>query len=259
MTAPRSAPLAGKTALVTGASSGIGAATARILAANGASVVLAARRIERLADLAGELAALGAPAEVVGVDVRDALAVEEALGAPSGRAFDIAVANAGLGLGLAKLPDGDPDDWATMLDTNVKGVLHTIRAALPGMRARGQGDLVLIGSVAGRQIYPGGGVYNASKHAVRALYEALRLDNVGSGVRFTTVDPGMVESEFSLVRFAGDRARAGQVYEGLDALSPADVADAILYAVTRPAHVNVGELVLWPTAQASTRDVARRS
>lgn len=254
MPAPAPPPLAGRVALVTGASSGIGAATARALALAGARVVLAARRVERLEALASELGATSGGAEVVALDVRDHASVEAAL---AGRAFDIAVANAGLGLGLSKLPDGDPADWAAMLDTNVKGVLHTIRAVLPSMRARGQGDLVLLGSVAGRQVYPGGNVYNATKHAVRALYEALRLDNIGSGVRFTTVDPGMVETEFSLVRFRGDREAAGRVYAGLTALSPGDVADAILYAVSRPPHVNIGEIVLWPTAQASTRDVAR--
>ena len=253
--APRAARLNGKLALVTGASSGIGAATARALAGEGARLVLAARRTEKLAALAAELARAGAPAEVVALDVRDAASVDAAL---AGREFDIAVANAGLGLGLTKLPDGAPADWATMIDTNVKGVLHTIRATLPAMRRRGHGDLVLLGSVAGRQVYPGGNVYNATKHAVRALYEALRLDNLGSGVRFTTVDPGMVETEFSLVRYAGDADAARKVYQGLTPLSPADVADAILYAVTRPPHVNIGELVLWPTAQASTRDVARQ-
>jgi 3-hydroxy acid dehydrogenase/malonic semialdehyde reductase len=253
-TPPRPTSLAGQLALVTGASSGIGAATARALAGAGARLVLAARRTERLAALAAELAHGGAPAEVVALDVRDAASMDRAL---AGREFHIAVANAGLGLGLTKLPEGDPADWATMIDTNVKGVLHTIRAVLPAMRRRGAGDLVLLGSVAGRQVYPGGNVYNATKHAVRALYEALRLDNLGTGVRFTTVDPGMVETEFSLVRYAGDAEAARKVYQGLTPLTPADVADAILYAVTRPPHVNVGELVLWPTAQASTRDVAR--
>src|SRR5688572_25419613 len=149
---PRTAPLAGRFALVTGASSGIGAATARALAGAGAQLVLAARRTERLADLAAELARDGAAAEVVALDVRDAASVDRAL---AGREFDIAIANAGLGLGLTKLPDGSPEDWATMIDTNVKGVLHTIRAVLPAMRRRGAGDLVLLGSVAGRQVYPG--------------------------------------------------------------------------------------------------------
>jgi NADP-dependent 3-hydroxy acid dehydrogenase YdfG len=144
-----------------------------------------------------------------------------------------------------------------MIDTNVKGVLHVLRHALPGMIARGSGDVVLIGSVAGRQVYPGGNVYCATKWAVRALYESLRLDAAGSGVRFTTVDPGMVQTDFSLVRFRGDAERAEAVYRGVTPLSAADVADAVLWAVTRPAHVNVGEIVLWASAQASTTVVRR--
>jgi NADP-dependent 3-hydroxy acid dehydrogenase YdfG len=145
-----------------------------------------------------------------------------------------------------------------MIDTNVKGLLHTVRATLPAMIERGSGDVVLLGSVAGRQVYPGGNVYCATKHAVRALYEALRLDAAGKGIRFTTVDPGLVETEFSVVRFRGDTTRAAKTYAGIDVLTPADVADAILYAVTRPPHVNVGEIVLWPTDQASTTVVKRR-
>jgi NADP-dependent 3-hydroxy acid dehydrogenase YdfG len=132
-----------------------------------------------------------------------------------------------------------------------------IRAVLPGMIERGRGDLVLLGSVAGRQVYPGGNVYNATKHAVRALYEALRLDAAGTGVRFCTVDPGMVATEFSLVRFEGDQERARAVYQGMQPLTPDDVADAIRFAVTRPPHVNIGEIVLWPTDQASTTMVRR--
>jgi len=140
----------------------------------------------------------------------------------------------------------------------VKGVLHAIHAVLPGMIARGRGDVVLLGSVAGRQVYPGGAVYCATKHAVRAIYETLRLDAAGSGVRFTTVDPGMVgETEFSRIRFRGDEARAKAVYQGVDYLKPEDVAEAILWAVTRPARVNVGEIVLWASAQASTTVLTR--
>ncbi len=243
-------PLAGRRALVTGASSGIGRATARALAAAGAGVHLVARREERLAELAEEL---GGDATFTAADVRDAGAVSTLF---EGQAFDLVVANAGLGRGVAPLHEGDSDDWAEMIDTNVKGVLHTVRAALPALRAAGQGDLVLLGSVAGRQVYPGGNVYNASKHAVRAIYEALRLDEFGSGIRFTTVDPGLVETEFSLVRL-GDQNAADSVYEGMTPLTPEDVADAIRYAVTRPPHVNIGEIVLWPTEQASTRDVHR--
>jgi len=243
-------PLAGKRALVTGASSGIGAATARALAALGARVTLVARRADRLEALASDLEG----ADVKVADVRDA---SQVMALFDGAEYDVVVANAGLARGVAPLHSGDPEDWATMIDTNVKGVLHTVRAALPGMRERGRGDLVILGSVAGRQVYPGGNVYNATKHAVKAVYDACRLDEFGSGVRFTTVDPGLVETEFSMVRLE-DEAAAKAVYDGMSPLRPEDVADAIAYAVTRPPHVNVGEIVLWPTDQASTRDVHRR-
>ena len=244
-------PLESKRALITGASAGIGAATARALSARGAKVTLVARRAERLEALAKELPG----AEVRAADVRDPKAVQALF---DREPFDVVVANAGLGLGVAPLHEGEVEDWSTMIDTNVKGVLHTVRAALPAMRGNGSGDMVLLGSVAGRQVYPGGNVYNATKHAVRALYEALRLDEAGSGLRFTTVDPGMVESEFSLVRL-GDQDAAARVYDGMTPLRPEDVADAIAFAVTRPPHVNIGEIVLWPTDQASTRDVHRRN
>ncbi|HJM57016.1 MAG: NAD(P)-dependent oxidoreductase [Planctomycetes bacterium] len=237
-------------ALVTGASAGIGAASARALHAAGAQVLLAARRTDRLQALAEELPG----SETVQLDVRDPSAVQAAL---ADRAIDIAVLNAGLARGAGPLQEGDPADWDEMLDTNVKGVLHCARAVLPGMLERGAGDMVLLGSVAGRQVYPGGNVYNASKFAVHALYQALRLDAGGRGVRFTTLDPGMVETEFAEVRYRGDKAQAKAVYEGMQPLTPEDVADALIYAVTRPAHVNVGEIVLWPTCQSSTRDVAR--
>ena len=256
---PQAAPLSGRRALITGASSGIGAATAQALVELGASVVLTARRVDRLAELESTLSGLRAGAATTAAcDVRDAAAVasvfeaQEAASTP----IDLVVANAGLGLGVSPIQSGDPDDWSTMIDTNVKGVLHTVRAALPGLRKRGGGDLVLLGSVAGRQVYPGGNVYNATKHAVKAIYDALRLDNVGSGIRFTTVDPGMVETEFSVVRL-GDQAKADAVYDGMSPLTARDVADAICYALTRPSHVNIGEIVLWPTDQASTRDVHR--
>ena len=248
-------PLRDKLALVTGASSGIGLETARALAKAGAKLVLAARRVERLRELAQELAATGG-AEAISLDVRDKKRVDAALG---GRTFDIVVANAGLGRGLGPLQAGDAADWDEMLDTNVKGLLHTLRATLPAMLARERGDVVVLGSVAGRQVYPGGNVYCASKFAVRALYEALRLDAAGKGVRFTTVDPGLVETEFSLVRFRGDKERAQKTYAGLECLTPADVADAILFALTRPRHVNVGEIVMWPTDQASTTVVKRNT
>jgi serine 3-dehydrogenase len=242
--------LDGRLALITGASAGIGLALARRLSGEGCRVVLAARRIDKLEAVAAELDR----AEAIALDVRDPEAVRAAL---EGRAFDIAVANAGMARGTDPIQGVRPDDWDEMIDTNIKGVLAVVRAVLPGMIERGSGDFVLLGSVAGRQVYPGGNVYCATKHAVRALYEALRIDAAGKGVRFTTVDPGMVETEFSRVRFRGDDERASAVYQGFTPLEPADVADAIAYAVTRPPHVNVGEIVLWPTDQASTTIVKR--
>ncbi len=247
---PRTSALAGRAALVTGASAGIGAAAARQLHAAGARVVLSARRRERLDDLAAELD----DAEVRPLDVRDADAVAQLLGDD---AFDIVLANAGMARGVEPLQEGAIADWDDMIDTNLKGLLHVVRATLPGMIERGAGDILMIGSVAGRQVYPGGNIYCATKHAVRAVYEALRVDAAGTGVRFTTIDPGMVETEFALVRFRGDAERAAGIYAGMEPLSPDDVADAVVWAVTRPPHVNVGELVLWPTAQASTTIVTR--
>lgn len=239
-------------ALVTGASSGIGEAIARALTEAGCRVVLAARRRDRLEALAAELPG----SRVALLDVRDPAAVAAAV---DGLELDLVVANAGLAYGTEPVQQSSPEEFAEVLDTNVKGVLNVARATLPGMIERGRGDFVTIGSVAGRQVYPGGTVYCASKHAVRAIYEGLRLDCVGSGVRFTTVDPGMVETDFSLVRFRGDADRAKAVYTGVDALTPADVADAVRYAVSRPPHVNVGEIVLWASAQASTTSLTRRA
>jgi NADP-dependent 3-hydroxy acid dehydrogenase YdfG len=245
-------PLKDKTAFVTGASSGIGAATARALAAAGARVLLAARRKDRLAAVAAECPG----SETVALDVRAADAVRAAV---EGRAFDVVLANAGMALGVDKLPDGDPADWSTVIDTNVKGVLHVLSAALPAMAARGSGDVVLLGSVAGRQVYPGGNVYCATKFAVHGLYQSLRLDMKDSGLRYTTVDPGLVETNFSTVRLRGDAEKAKAVYAGFEPLLPEDVADAILYAVTRPARVNIGEIVMWAGAQASTTYVRRET
>ncbi len=245
-------PLAGRRALVTGASVGIGKATALRLFEMGAQLTLLARRKDRL-----EAVARDAPgSEIVAADVRDAERLAREL---SGKEFDVVVANAGLAIGVDKLPGGSPAEWSTVLDTNVKGVLHVLAAVLPRMVARGRGDVVMLGSVAGRQVYPGGAVYCASKHAVRAIYEGLRLDLAGSGLRFTTIDPGLVGgTEFSDVRMRGDKERARAVYAGLEPLRPEDVADAIAWAITRPPHVNVGEIVMWASAQASTTVVTRK-
>ncbi|HTF90555.1 MAG TPA: SDR family NAD(P)-dependent oxidoreductase, partial [Planctomycetota bacterium] len=195
-------------ALVTGASAGIGAATARALSAAGARLLLVARRADRLEALARELPG----SRVIALDVRDAEAVQKALGKER---VDIAVVNAGLGLGMGPLDEGSTEDWSTMIDTNIKGLLHTLRAVTPGMRVRASGDVVLLGSVAGRQVYPNGNVYCATKFAVRAIYEAMRLDFAGVGLRVCTVDPGMVETDFSRVRFKGDEEKAKRVYAGV--------------------------------------------
>ena len=241
-------PLTERHVLITGASAGIGAATARRLAADGARLTLVARREERLQALAAELG----NARIHVADVRD----PEAFAALADDVPDVLILNAGLARGTQIVQHNTPAEVDDMIDTNIKGYLHLLRAFLPAMQARGTGDVVLLGSVAGRQVYPGGGVYCMTKHAVRALYESLRVDSAGHGIRFTTVDPGMVETEFSDVRL-GDADKAKAVYAGFDALQPDDIADVIHFAVTRPAHVNLGELVVWPTAQASTTRVER--
>lgn len=192
--------------------------------------------------------------------MRDRAAVEAALGGlPAGwREVDVLVNNAGLGRGLDPLPEGDPDGWDEMVDTNVKGLLYVTRAVTPGMVARRRGHVVNLGSIAGHQVYPGGAVYCSTKHAVKAITRGLRMDLHGTGVRVSTVDPGMVETEFSVVRFGGDRERADRVYAGMQPLTADDVADAVLWCATRPPHVNVDEVILMPTDQASATMVHRR-
>ncbi len=250
-----------RTVLVTGASAGIGAACARAFAGAGARLVLAARRAERLEALAAELRdAHGADSHLLELDVRDAEAVAAALGGlPAEWAqVDVLVNNAGLGRGLEKAHEGSPADWDEMVDTNVKALLYVTRAVVPGMVARRRGHVVNIGSVAGHEVYPGGAVYCATKHAVGAITRGLRMDLLGTGVRVSTVDPGMVETEFSVVRFHGDRERADRVYAGMTPLVADDVADAVLWCATRPPHVNVDEIILKPTDQASATLVSRK-
>jgi 3-hydroxy acid dehydrogenase / malonic semialdehyde reductase len=242
-------------AFITGASSGIGEATARAFAAEGTRLLLAARRKERLDALAPELLSAGA-AEVYSIqlDVRNREKVESAIaGLPADwQAIDILVNNAGLSRGLDKLHEGDPEDWDEMIDTNVKGLLYVTRAVVPGMIERGSGHVVNLGSTAGEITYPKGAVYCASKAAERAINDGLRQDVLGTPIRVTSVDPGMVETAFSEVRFRGDAARAAKVYEGVTPLAPEDVADAILWAVTRPAHVNIARISLTTIDQANS-------
>lgn len=255
--------LQGRTVFITGASSGIGAACARAFAGAGARLLLAARRIERIEAAIPDLRSRGAAdARAERLDVRDAAAVARLVDGLAGawRDVEVLVDNAGLSRGLDKLQEGSLDDWNEMIDTNVKGMLHVDRAVVPLMVARGRGTVVHLGSIAGRQAYPGGNVYCASKHAVRALTDGLRLDLLGTGVRVATVDPGLVaDTEFSEVRFHGDKDRAAAVYRGLTPLGPDDVAEAVLWVATRPERVVVSDLVLLPLDQASANHVHRRN
>jgi len=246
------ARIQGKWALITGASAGIGAACARRLAADGAHLVLTARRYERLEELRAKLMKNSTVnIFLFQLDVRERWEVAHLAEELAARSVepDILLNNAGLAAGLDKLHEGDLDNWDRMLDTNVKGLLHMSRAFIPGMVERNSGHVVNIGSIAGYQAYPGGNVYNASKFAVRALTEAMSLDLLGTRVRVSSVNPGLVETEFSEVRFDGDTARARQVYEGYMPLRPEDIADAVSYIVNAPEHVNVRELMILPTAQ----------
>jgi len=250
----------GKLVLITGASSGIGLACARRFAAEGADLILWARRVERLEQLAPELErSCGVSARFARLDVRDREAVNRAAEAliREGLVPDVLINNAGLAAGLDKLHEGDPDDWDRMIDTNIKGLLNVTRAILPAMVERGRGHIVNIGSVAGHLVYPKGNVYNATKFAVRALTEGMSLDLVGTPIRVSSIDPGMVETEFSLVRFHGDAEKAAEVYRGLQPLTADDVADAVAYVVNLPEHVNVLNLVMYPTAQRNVYVVHR--
>jgi NADP-dependent 3-hydroxy acid dehydrogenase YdfG len=245
--------VADKIVFITGASAGIGLATARLFAAQGARLLLAARRHERLV---AEAPSLNGAAGVytLQLDVTDAAAVQRAVDSlpTQWQNIEILVNNAGLSRGLDKLYEGKLQDWDEMIDTNVKGLLYVTRAVVPGMVERGRGHIVNLGSTAGRMTYPNGAVYCATKAAERSITEGLRQDLLGTPLRVTTVDPGMVETEFSEVRFRGDKTRAAKVYENVTPLTPDDVADAIHYAVTRPPHVNISEILLTPLAQANS-------
>jgi 3-hydroxy acid dehydrogenase/malonic semialdehyde reductase len=247
--------LNGKIVFITGASSGIGEASAQAFAAEGARLLLAARRAERFAELTPKLLSAGAAAvHTVSLDVQDAAQVASVLDSlpDEWKAIDILVNNAGLSRGLDKLYDGKLQDWDEMIDTNVKGLLYVTRTVVPGMVQRGRGHVVNLGSTAGEVTYPGGAVYCGTKAAEHAINDGLRQDLLGTPVRVTSIDPGMVETEFSEVRFRGDKERAAKVYQGLTPLQAADVADAILWAVTRPAHVNIARVLLTSIDQANS-------
>ena len=247
-----------KTALITGATSGIGRATALLLAENNFNLIICGRRKERLDELETEI---GNKAEILKLsfDVSKRSEVEKALASvpEKWKNIDLLLNNAGNAHGLSPIQEGDVDDWEAMIDINVKGLLYVSRIILPIMTSRGQGHVINIGSIAGKEVYPNGNVYCASKFAVDALSNAMRFDLNKYGIKVSEINPGMVETEFSKVRFKGDDQRASNVYQGLKPLSADDIADIILFVVTRPAHVNISDLTVLPTAQASATIVKR--
>jgi len=247
-------------ALITGASSGIGEACAEIFAENGYAVALGARRVERLEQLAARLEQRGAASVFAhALDVREESSVNAFVQAVLDRfgAVDFLINNAGLAAGLDPVVMGEDDDWRAMLDTNVYGLLRMTRRMLPAMIERNRGQIINIGSIAGFQTYANGAVYAATKHAVRAISGALRLELSGTPIRVAEVDPGMVETEFSLVRL-GDEAQAKAVYQGLAPLTGRDIAECVYFAASRPAHVNIDHIIIMPTAQAAVHKVHRQ-
>jgi NADP-dependent 3-hydroxy acid dehydrogenase YdfG len=248
-----------KTALITGATSGIGTATAELFADSKVNVIICGRRKERLHQLKKKLRSK-VKCHSLCFDIRDQSAVFEAVeNIPSDfKTIDILVNNAGNAHGLSTIDEADVEDWNAMIDINVKGLLYVFRAVVPGMVKRKRGHIINIGSVASHEVYPKGNIYCATKFAVDALNQGMQHDLLEKGIRVTGIFPGAVETEFSLVRFKGDADRAKQVYKGFTPLSAQDVAEAILFAVTRPAHVNISELTILPSAQASVQHIYRR-
>ncbi len=247
-------------AMVTGATSGIGKATALRLAQEGYNVIINGRRAERLEAVAKEVESKGVKCYFNTLDVRDQPSVDQFIAdlPTEWKSIDVLVNNAGLAAGKGTIQEGSLDHWERMIDTNLKGLLYVSRAVIPGMIARNGGHIINIGSIAGKEVYPGGNVYNASKHGVDALTRAMRIDLIEHNIRVSQVAPGMVETEFSVVRFDGDQEKADEVYQGFDPLLAEDIADAVAYQVTRPAHVNIADILILPTAQASATVVAKK-
>lgn len=242
-----------KIALVTGATSGIGEATAMIFAENGINVIITGRREERLNILKNKLESMNVRVLTLCFDVRDEEEVNKNLkNLPAEwKEIDILVNNAGLAAGLSTFQEGDTDDWNRMIDTNVKGLVYVTRAISPGMVDRKRGHIINIGSIAGKEVYPNGNVYCATKHAVDAITKGMRIDMLPHNIKVTQVSPGAVETEFSIVRFHGDKNRADKVYEGFECLVAQDVAECIWFVASRPEHVNINDMIVMPTAQAS--------
>jgi len=251
-----------KIALITGASSGIGKSTANILAQNGFDLIITGRRKESLESVAADIRnKFHAEVLCLNFDVRNNTEVVEHLSNLPLRwkQVDILVNNAGLAAGLDPIQSGSLDDWEAMIDTNVKGLLYVSKQVIPWMIERQSGHIVNIGSIAGKEVYPNGNVYCASKHAVDALTKGMRMDLVKHNIKVSQIAPGMVETEFSLVRFKWNQEAAEKVYQGVDPLIADDIADAILYMVTRPPHVTINDMVIMPTAQAAATIVNRKA
>lgn len=247
-------------ALITGATSGIGKSTATLFAKNGYDVIITGRRQDRLEQMKRELeASYKSKVHILHFDIRSQQEVEKAIDSlPAGlKNIDVLVNNAGLAAGLAPINDGEVGDWERMIDTNVKGLLYMSRAVSRLMIAQKKGHIINIGSIAGKEVYANGNVYCATKHAVDALNKGMRIDLLSHHIRVTAVNPGMVETEFSIVRFNGDEGRAKKVYEGLQPLSPDDVAETVYWAASRPAHVNINDIVIMPAVQANSTTVLR--
>ena len=250
-----------KTVLITGATSGIGEATARLLGKNGYRLIITGRRKDRLNRLQKELHSQhNTEVHSVAFDIRNLKETESALKSlpENFRTIDILINNAGLAAGLAPFHEGSFEDWEQMIDTNIKGLLYTTRLITPGMIERGTGHVINISSIAGKEIYPMGNVYSASKHAVQSLTKAMRIDLLQYGIKVSAIAPGAVNTEFSTVRFKGDTERANAVYKGFEPLNGDDVAEAILFVITRPEHVNIDDILIMPTAQAYSRDFNRK-
>ena len=251
-----------KIAFITGSSSGIGAATAKLLASQQYNLILAARRLDALKQLSNELnTQFGISTLVVKLDVRNRKEVEETiLGLPvEWQKINVLVNNAGLASGLSSIDEGDIDDWDAMIDTNIKGLLYVTRNVIPLMKNNESGHIINIGSIAAKEVYANGNIYCATKHAVDALNVAMRLELSKFPIKVTAIHPGAVETEFSVVRFHGDKERADKVYEGFENLLADDIADAIWYAISRPAHVNINELTIMPTAQPMASVIHRKN
>jgi NADP-dependent 3-hydroxy acid dehydrogenase YdfG len=244
-----------KVVFITGASSGIGKAAAIAFANEGANLILAARRIERLLELESELKKkYKVDVLTIPLDVRKKGDVKKAVASLEGkwRKIDILLNNAGLARGMSKIHEGDTDQWDEMIDTNVKGLLYVSREVIPLMVERKEGHVINLGSIAGHEVYPNGNVYCASKFAVNAISRSMRVDLYDKNIRVTTIDPGMVDTEFSVIRFSGDKERAKSVYDGFIVLTANDIADTILWCAMRPSHVNISEVIIMSTAQGST-------